>query len=100
MLRGCEPEVLENFQAALSIHEELGCTVVESEPLAGFDMNDYAAARNLSGIEKAAYIKDMLLQRPVSTGGYCLTHTHPEPQPQQRQQRDREHAAASYSTSM
>ena len=75
MLRGCEPEVLENFQAALSTLEELGCTVVESEPLAGFDMNDYAAARNLSGIEKAAYIKDMLLQRPVSTGGYCLTHT-------------------------
>ena len=75
MLRGCEPEVLENFQAALSTLEELGCTVVESEPLAGFDMNDYAAVRNLSGIEKAAYIKDMLLQRPVSTGGYCLTHT-------------------------
>jgi aspartyl-tRNA(Asn)/glutamyl-tRNA(Gln) amidotransferase subunit A len=65
MLRGCDPEVLENFHSALSMLGELGCTLTELEPLAGFDMNDYAAARKLSGIEKAAYIKDMLIQRPV-----------------------------------
>eukprot|EP01052_Picozoa_sp_SAG31_P030977 SAG31_NODE_3231_length_4514_cov_4.860249_4_plen_280_part_00 len=58
MLRGCEPDVQANFEAALqTLKSELGCKIVEHEPLAGFDANAFATARSISRIEKAAYIK-------------------------------------------
>jgi aspartyl-tRNA(Asn)/glutamyl-tRNA(Gln) amidotransferase subunit A len=77
MLRGCQPDVLNNFEAAVTTLAELGCTITELEPLAGFDPNAYAMAGKISSIEKAAYIKELLVQRPGDISPECVEKTKP-----------------------
>ena len=64
MTQRCDPEVVVNFEASLQALTELGCTLAEAEPLAGFDPEAMALAKQVSQMEKAAYIEDILRERP------------------------------------
>lgn len=54
------PDVLANFNAALDVYRELGCTIVDLEPLAGSDANADEAQATIMQCEKATYIAHLL----------------------------------------
>ena len=55
-----DPDVLANFHAALDVYRELGCVIVEVEPLAGSDANPDEAQATIMQCEKATYIAHLL----------------------------------------
>lgn len=59
---GSDPAVLQNFNAALDVYVQLGCTIVEVEPLAGSDENPDQAQATIMQCEKATYISHLLAQ--------------------------------------
>ena len=73
MLRGCSEDVLEVFAAACAVlTKELGCTIIEEEPLAGFAGEAQDVYSNVSRPEKTTYIEELLLTRPQDLSPECV----------------------------
>jgi aspartyl-tRNA(Asn)/glutamyl-tRNA(Gln) amidotransferase subunit A len=73
MLRGCSEDVLEVFAAACAVlTKELGCTIIEEEPLAGFAGEAQDVYSNVSRPEKTTYIEELPLTRPQDLSPECV----------------------------